>query len=62
MKFDYRQRTKDFFVLSKPIIVLLLLVTTYSGLVAGTQGDGPPLHSLFGHCSAARWQLLVRVR
>jgi len=35
-KFDYRQRTKDFFVLSKPLIVALLLVTTYSGLVAGT--------------------------
>ena len=38
VKLDFRQRAKDFFVLSKPIIVLLLLVTTYSGLVAGTQG------------------------
>jgi protoheme IX farnesyltransferase len=37
IKFDYRQRAKDFFVLSKPIIVLLLLVTTYSGLVAGSK-------------------------
>ncbi|MBK7320121.1 MAG: protoheme IX farnesyltransferase [Anaerolineales bacterium] len=37
VKFDYRQRAKDFFILSKPIIVLLLLVTTYSGLVAGSQ-------------------------
>jgi protoheme IX farnesyltransferase len=36
-KFDYRQRAKDFFVLSKPLIVALLLVTTYSGLVAGTR-------------------------
>jgi len=36
-KFDYRQRAKDFFVLSKPLIVALLLVTTYSGLVAGTK-------------------------
>ncbi len=36
-KFDYRQRAKDFFILSKPLIVALLLVTTYSGLVAGTQ-------------------------
>ena len=37
IKFDFRQRAKDFFVLSKPIIVLLLLVTTYSGLVAGSK-------------------------
>jgi protoheme IX farnesyltransferase len=36
-KFDYRQRVKDFFVLSKPLIVALLLVTTYAGLVAGTK-------------------------
>jgi len=36
-RFDSRQRAKDFFVLSKPIIVLLLLVTTYSGLVAGSK-------------------------
>ncbi len=36
-KFDYRQRAKDFFILSKPLIVALLLVTTYSGLVAGTK-------------------------
>ncbi len=36
-RFDFRQRAKDFFVLSKPIIVLLLLVTTYSGLVAGSK-------------------------
>jgi protoheme IX farnesyltransferase len=36
-KFDFRQRVKDFFVLSKPLIVALLLVTTYSGLVAGTR-------------------------
>jgi heme o synthase len=34
-QFDWRQRVKDFFILSKPIIVLLLLVTTYGGLVAG---------------------------
>ncbi len=33
--FSWRQRVKDFFILSKPIIVLLLLVTTYGGLVAG---------------------------
>lgn len=32
---DFRQRTRDFFILSKPLIVALLLVTTYSGLVAG---------------------------
>lgn len=34
---DYRQRVKDFFILSKPLIVALLLVTTYSGLVAGSK-------------------------
>ena len=37
IKFDYRQRAKDFFALSKPLIVALLLVTTYSGLVAGSK-------------------------
>src|SRR5258706_10797179 len=30
-----RQRTKDFFALSKPLIVGLLLITTYGGLVIG---------------------------
>ena len=34
---DRRQRAKDFFILSKPLIVALLLVTTYSGLVAGSK-------------------------
>ncbi|MBI3151002.1 MAG: protoheme IX farnesyltransferase [Chloroflexi bacterium] len=37
VKFDIRQRMKDFFILSKPLIVALLLVTTYSGLVAGSK-------------------------
>lgn len=32
---DRRQRLKDFFALSKPLIVGLLLITTYGGLVAG---------------------------
>jgi len=32
---DARQRLKDFFALSKPLIVALLLVTTFAGLVAG---------------------------
>ncbi|MDP1715997.1 MAG: heme o synthase [Anaerolineales bacterium] len=36
-RFDIRQRTKDFFILSKPLIVALLLVTTYAGLVAGSK-------------------------
>jgi protoheme IX farnesyltransferase len=36
-RFDYRQRVKDFFILSKPLIVALLLLTTYAGLVAGTK-------------------------
>jgi len=33
--FDRRQRVKDFFALSKPLIVGLLLITTYGGLVIG---------------------------
>jgi len=33
--FDRRQRLKDFFALTKPLIVGLLLITTYAGLVAG---------------------------
>ena len=37
VKFNFHQRIKDFFMLSKPLIVALLLVTTYSGLVAGTR-------------------------
>ncbi|HUH97623.1 MAG TPA: heme o synthase [Anaerolineales bacterium] len=32
---DLRERIRDFLVLSKPVIVALLLVTTFGGLVAG---------------------------
>jgi len=32
---DWRQRAKDFFALTKPLIVALLLVTTFAGMVAG---------------------------
>jgi protoheme IX farnesyltransferase len=32
---DVRQRLKDFLILTKPIIVLLLLVTTFAGMVMG---------------------------
>jgi len=32
---NFRQRTRDFFALSKPLIVGLLLITTYGGLVIG---------------------------
>ena len=32
---DVRQRLKDFIILTKPVIVLLLLVTTFAGMVAG---------------------------
>jgi protoheme IX farnesyltransferase len=31
----FRQRAKDFILLNKPVIVLLLLVTTYAGMVLG---------------------------
>jgi heme o synthase len=34
---DKRQRARDFFALSKPFIVGLLLITTYGGLVIGAQ-------------------------
>lgn len=37
-RFDWRQRIKDFYILSKPLIVALLLLTTYAGLVAGNKG------------------------
>jgi protoheme IX farnesyltransferase len=36
--FNFRQRMLDFIALTKPIIVLLLLVTTYAGLVVGGKG------------------------
>jgi heme o synthase len=35
VQFNWRQRTRDFFALSKPLIVGLLLITTYGGLVMG---------------------------
>jgi protoheme IX farnesyltransferase len=41
---DTRQRAKDFFALSKPLIVGLLLITTYGGLVIG--GKAWPSFSL----------------
>ncbi|MDX1379089.1 MAG: heme o synthase, partial [Anaerolineales bacterium] len=41
---DKRQRMKDFFALSKPLIVGLLLITTYGGLVIG--GKAWPSFSL----------------
>jgi len=43
-KMDNRQRMKDFFALSKPLIVGLLLITTYGGLVIG--GKSFPSFSL----------------
>lgn len=42
--FDTRQRVKDFFALTKPLIVGLLLITTYGGLVIG--GHAWPSFSL----------------
>jgi protoheme IX farnesyltransferase len=47
---DVRQRLKDFVILTKPIIVGLLLVTTFAGMVAG--GQAWPSFSL------AFWTLL----
>lgn len=34
---NWQQRTRDFFALSKPLIVGLLLITTYGGLVIGAK-------------------------
>ncbi len=34
---DIRQRARDFLALTKPIVVLLLLVTTYAGMVVGAK-------------------------
>jgi protoheme IX farnesyltransferase len=56
VKFDHRQRAKDFFILSKPLIVALLLVTTYGGLVAGSKAWPPAsltFWTLFGGALAA---------
>ena len=39
--FDRRQRAKDFLALSKPLIVGLLLITTYGGLVIGGKAWPP---------------------
>jgi protoheme IX farnesyltransferase len=39
---DLRQRLKDFLTLTKPIIVLLLLVTTLAGMVAGAKAWPAP--------------------
>lgn len=41
---DVRQRLRDFLTLTKPVVVLLLLVTTYAGLVVG--GKAWPSFSL----------------
>jgi protoheme IX farnesyltransferase len=41
---DLRQRLRDFLTLTKPIVVLLLLVTTYAGMVVG--GKAWPSFSL----------------
>jgi len=43
---DWRQRSKDFLALTKPIIVLLLLVTTFAGMVAGARAF-PPFWTIF---------------
>ena len=47
---DIRQRLNDFFILSKPLIVALLLVTTFGGLVMGGKAWPSP--------SLAFWTLL----
>ncbi len=41
VQLNWRQRLKDFFALSKPLIVGLLLITTYGGLVMGMHAWPP---------------------
>jgi protoheme IX farnesyltransferase len=38
---DWRERSRDYLILTKPIIVLLLLVTTFAGMVAGAKAFPP---------------------
>ena len=38
---DLKQRLRDFLTLTKPIVVLLLLVTTYAGMVVGSKAWPP---------------------
>jgi heme o synthase len=42
-RFDFHQRVSDFFVLGKPLIVALLLMTTLGGLVAGGKAWPSPM-------------------
>jgi protoheme IX farnesyltransferase len=53
---NMRQRFKDFFALSKPLIVVLLLITTYGGLVIGSKAWPAPeltMWTLLGGALAA---------
>ena len=50
VKFDFRQRVKDFFILSKPLIVALLLVTTGSHPVSTGGADVYPVGVRRGGC------------
>jgi protoheme IX farnesyltransferase len=48
-KYEYsgwREKARDFLVLTKPIIVLLLLVTTFGGMIVGAQAM-PPISIIF---------------
>jgi protoheme IX farnesyltransferase len=53
---DWRERSRDYLTLTKPIIVLLLLVTTFAGMVAGAKAFPPfwlVLWTLLGGAMAA---------
>jgi protoheme IX farnesyltransferase len=43
---DWRERSRDYLTLTKPTIVLLLLVTTFAGMIAGAKAF-PPLWLVF---------------
>ncbi|HVP20603.1 MAG TPA: heme o synthase [Anaerolineaceae bacterium] len=38
---DFRQHTRDLIMMTRPVVVLLLLVTAYGGMVVGQQGIPP---------------------
>ena len=59
--FGFRQRFKDFLALTKPVVVLLLLATTLTALLAGW-GGSPPFNWYFGRCWVARWPRADRAR
>jgi protoheme IX farnesyltransferase len=56
VKINFRQHARDLFMMTRPVVVLLLLVTAYGGMVVGMQGLPPfglAFWTLFGGALAA---------